>query len=98
MHLVPTLRRGNHVGATVKLLAQHGKTMETRLMGNAAMAEDQSTNWQDSVIEVYKRDVDRTLLRENLKLSPAERLAKLQDFVKFLLKLQTAGKKARKER
>ena len=28
------------------------------------------------VIEAYKKDVDRTLLRENLKLTPAERLAK----------------------
>jgi hypothetical protein len=31
----------------------------------------------DPVIEAYKRDVDRTLLRENLKLSPEERLLKL---------------------
>jgi hypothetical protein len=31
----------------------------------------------DPLIEAYKKDVDRTLLRENLKRSVAERLAKL---------------------
>ena len=31
----------------------------------------------DPVIEVYKRDVDRTLLRQNLKRSVPERLANL---------------------
>lgn len=29
------------------------------------------------VIEAYKKDVDRTLIRENLKLSPSERLEKM---------------------
>ena len=28
-------------------------------------------------IEAYKRDVDRTLLRENLKLTPAERVDRM---------------------
>jgi hypothetical protein len=30
-------------------------------------------NFLDPVIEAYKKDVDRTLLRENLKLSVDER-------------------------
>lgn len=42
----------------------------------------------DPVIEAYKRDVDRTLLRENLKLSPEARLLKLQDFVRFTARLR----------
>ncbi len=33
----------------------------------------------DPVIEVYKKDVDRTLLRENLKLTIEQRLIKLQE-------------------
>jgi len=57
-----------------------------------------STQWRDPITEVYKRDVDRTLLRENLKLSPEQRLAKLQDFVEFLSQVRAAGEKARKER
>lgn len=32
----------------------------------------------DPVIEVLKRDVDRTLLRENLALTPEKRLEKMQ--------------------
>ena len=31
----------------------------------------------DPVIEVYKKDVDRTLLRENLKLTVEERIQKM---------------------
>lgn len=38
----------------------------------------------DPVIEAYKQDIDRTLLRENLKLTPDERLRKLQDFMTFV--------------
>ncbi len=41
----------------------------------------------DPVIEAYKKDVDRTLIRENLKLSVEERLvrlARLQEFAQEL--------------
>jgi hypothetical protein len=47
------------------------------------------------VIEAYKKDVDRTLLRENLKLTPDQRLDKLQDFVRFTAELREAGRRAR---
>jgi hypothetical protein len=33
--------------------------------------------WRDPVIEVYKQHVDRTLLRENLRLTVEERFRKL---------------------
>jgi len=49
----------------------------------------------DPVVELYKRDVDRTLLRENLKLTPAQRLAKLVHFASFASELQRAGQTAR---
>lgn len=45
------------------------------------------------IIELYKRDVDRTLIRENLKLTVEERLLKLQNFVEFAEELRKAGKK-----
>jgi hypothetical protein len=51
----------------------------------------------DPVVEVYKKDVDRTLLRENLKLTHEQRLLKLQDLQRFAAELQRAGKKARGE-
>jgi hypothetical protein len=47
----------------------------------------------DDVI-VYKRDVDRTLLRENLRLTPDERLRKLIAFLEFTGKLRQAGREA----
>jgi hypothetical protein len=58
------------------------------------MSASTDAEWSDPVIEAYKRDVDRTLLRENLKLTPEERLLKLQDFVRFLAEVRSAGKAA----
>jgi hypothetical protein len=49
----------------------------------------------DPVIEVYKKDVDRTLLRENLKLTPEQRLINLQKFVNAIEELREAAKAAR---
>jgi hypothetical protein len=43
------------------------------------------------VIEAYKRDVDRTLLRENLKLTPAERIDKMIRVLAFAEELRRAG-------
>jgi hypothetical protein len=45
----------------------------------------------DSVIEVYKRDVDVTLIRENLKLTPEERILKLVELQRFAEELRRAG-------
>jgi hypothetical protein len=42
----------------------------------------------DPVIDAYKKDVDRTLLRENLKLSVGERLEKLQSFIRALAEVR----------
>jgi hypothetical protein len=49
----------------------------------------------DPVIEVYKKDIDRTLLRENLKLSVEERLRQLMELQRFAEELQRAGRAAR---
>ena len=49
----------------------------------------------DPVVEFYMRDVDRSLLRENLKLTPAQRLEKLVRFSSFASTLKQAGKRAR---
>ncbi|MFQ5863690.1 MAG: hypothetical protein ACE5IW_00515 [bacterium] len=48
-----------------------------------------------AVIDFYKKDVDRTLIRENLKLTVEERLLNLQNFLKFTSELQKAGQKVR---
>lgn len=46
----------------------------------------------DPVIEVSKTDVDGTLLRESLKLSPLQRLQKLQAQYDFWQKMRAARK------
>jgi hypothetical protein len=47
----------------------------------------------DPVIEAYKKDVDRTLIRENLKLTPDQRLRKLQSFMKFIHEIRGAARR-----
>lgn len=37
-------------------------------------------DYYDPVIEAYKKDVDRTILRENLKLTVEERIRKAESF------------------
>ncbi len=48
----------------------------------------------DPVIEAYKKDIDRTLLRENLRLTPEQRIEKLIAFQKFLEEWREAGRLA----
>ena len=50
----------------------------------------------DPVIEAYKRDIDRTLLRENLKLTVEERFLKLMELQRFATELRQAGQHARR--
>jgi hypothetical protein len=50
----------------------------------------------DPVIEAYKRDVDRTLIRENLKRSIEERLEALIELQRFAEELHRAGRKIRR--
>lgn len=52
----------------------------------------------DPVIEAYKKDVDRTLIRENLKLTVEERFERLTAHQRFARELREAGRKARKVR
>jgi hypothetical protein len=47
----------------------------------------------DPVIEVFKKDVDRTLLRERLKRTPTERLEDLAAMLRFATQLREAGRK-----
>ena len=49
----------------------------------------------DPVIEAYKKDIDRTLIRENLKLTPERRLLQLMKLQAFAAELQAAGRRSR---
>ena len=48
-----------------------------------------------AVIEAYKKDVDRTMIRQNLQLTVEERLLNLENFVQFAGELRAAGKRIR---
>lgn len=50
----------------------------------------------DPVIEAYMKDVDRTLLRENLKLTVEQRFEKFERFQEYARELREAGRRARK--
>ncbi|HWF59726.1 MAG TPA: hypothetical protein VN666_05385 [Nitrospira sp.] len=45
----------------------------------------------DPVIEAYKRDIDRSLLRENLKLTVEQRFLKLSELQRLATELRKAG-------
>lgn len=49
------------------------------------------------VIEAFKKDIDRTLIRENLKRSHEERLLRLMQLQEFAHELRHAGRRARRE-
>ncbi len=51
-----------------------------------------AANMCDPVVEAYKKDVDRTLLRENLELTVAERMLKFQDFMEFVEQVRSSGR------
>jgi hypothetical protein len=49
----------------------------------------------DPVIEAYKKDIDRTLIRENLKLTVEQRFRNAMAFARFARELRRAGREAR---
>ena len=53
------------------------------------MFDTEESEFTDPVIDAYKKDVDRTLIRENLRLTVEQRitnLMKLQEFAEELRK------------
>jgi hypothetical protein len=57
-------------------------------------AELAPPDYCDPVIEAYKKDVDRTLLRENLKFPVEERIRKAQSFHESIQGWRGAGRRA----
>ena len=54
----------------------------------------QSDTDPDPVIEAYRKDIDRTLIRENLRLTVDQRFRQLMELQRFAEELQNAGRKA----
>ncbi|MDQ3369926.1 MAG: hypothetical protein M3680_31290 [Myxococcota bacterium] len=55
-------------------------------------APDPSSLDPDPVIEAYKKDVDRTLIRENLKLTVDERVRKMISVLGFIEEVRRSGR------
>ncbi len=55
-------------------------------------------NDPDPLIEAYKRDIDRTLIRENLKLTVTERFQNAMALQRFAEELRRAGREAKKQK
>jgi hypothetical protein len=47
----------------------------------------------DPVIEFYQKDIDRTLIRENLRLTVEQRFEKLMRLLQFAEELRHAGRR-----
>jgi len=58
------------------------------------MFETETELEPDPVIEAYKKDVDRTLIRENLKLTIDERLRNLEALQQFAQEFRAAVRRA----
>jgi hypothetical protein len=52
----------------------------------------------DPVIDAYKKDVDRTLLQENLKLTVDQRFRKFENALRLARELREAGERSRAKR
>ena len=55
-------------------------------------AQVSSEALRDPLVEAYKRDVDRSLLRENLRRSPMERVANLAALQRLAEEARRAGR------
>ncbi len=62
------------------------------------MADAPVEREKDPVVEAYKKDIDRTLIRENLKLTVTERFEKAMALQRFAEELRRAGRKARESK
>lgn len=50
----------------------------------------------DPVVEAYRAGIDETLIAENLKLTPEQRLVKWTEHQRFAEELRRAGREARR--
>ncbi len=88
------LQKGT-VGSNPTLSATPLPAARGRFDPVAARRRDQGI---DPVIEAYKRDVDRTLLEENLKRTPEERIRRLAALARQAEALRGAAREAKRPR
>ena len=64
--------------------------------GSIVPSVSPAPGWVDPVVEAYKAGVDRTLIRENLKLTHEQRIENLQSLHDFSDELRRAGSMIRR--
>ncbi len=62
------------------------------------MPRSESPLEPDPAVEAYKKDIDRTLIRENLRCTVEERFLKLMALQRFAEELRRAGREAQRGR
>ena len=87
-------RHGRNVAVVYSLRHPSSVPLEVRrgIVDSAAAHLNVQPDWplRSPIIAVYKRDVDRTLIRENLRRTPEERLKALQEMQRFAAELRRA--------
>jgi hypothetical protein len=63
--------------------------------GYATQVMDGGESVDDPVLDAYKRDIDRSLIRRNLARSIEERLEALMELQRFAEELRRAGRASR---
>lgn len=61
------------------------------------VSSESDAKGRDPVIEFYKRGVDRTLIRQNLRKSPEDRIRALEALQRFAAEVRRAGAAVRQE-
>ena len=59
--------------------------------------DDAESTYRDPVMEAYKKGIDRTLLRANLKLTVTERFRRAMEHARFADELRRAGRELRSQ-
>jgi nicotinamidase/pyrazinamidase len=80
-----------HSGQTA---AESPKPMTDKLIRRSQSAEGPLQDHIDLVIEAYQSGIDRTLIRQNLRLSVDERFEQLMSLQQLAAELRAAGKRA----
>jgi hypothetical protein len=72
--------------------------MKTDAPKSSDVRRPNETHYVDPVIEAYKRDIDRTLIRHNLRLSVQERFENLMEMQRFAEEMRAAMVRATGEK
>ena len=76
-----------------------GESYDTRMEPtDSSLRPPESSDYLDPIIEAYKKDIDRTMIRENLKKTVQERVDAFIDFMKAREEFQRAGEAMREKR